>query len=183
MDHPADQVHILWGALVGGPDAGDWHRDITKDYVYNEVAVDYNAAVVGACAGLYTFFGDETMKSQENFPPPESSYKSAEELREFVLKAAVGQDSNRATQILIEFTNETLLPPRYLDEVKIRYYFNISEMLGHGLTIDDLTIEMQYDKMAANSQNQYEVKTDLVQYTDDGESGAHDFVRKAERRS
>ena len=168
MDHPADQVHILWGALVGGPGADDWHRDITKDYVYNEVAVDYNAGIVGACAGLYYFYGDETMKSQENFPPPESSYKTPEQLREFVLTAAVGQDTNRSTQILIAFTNETLLPPRYLNEVKIRYYFDISELIAEGQTINDVTVDMQYDKMAANSQNQYQVKTELVQYDDNG---------------
>ncbi len=169
MDHPADQVHILWGALVGGPDAGDWHRDITKDYVYNEVAVDYNAGIVGACAGLYYFYGTEDMKSQENFPPPESSYKTEEELREFVLTAAVGQDNDRCTQVLIAFTNETLLPPRYLNEVKIRYYFSIEELLKYGQTLDDINVEMQYDKMAANSQNKYEVKTELVQYTDKGD--------------
>ena len=169
MDHPENQVHVLWGALVGGPDAGDWHRDITKDYVYNEVAVDYNAAVVGACAGLYYFYGDETMKNQENFPPPESSYKTPEELREFILKAAVGDDGNRSTQILLEFTNETLLPPRYLNEVKVRYYFNISELIEGGQTLDDVNVEMQYDKMAANSQNEYQVKTELVQYNDKGD--------------
>lgn len=169
MDHPENQVHVLWGALVGGPDAGDWHRDITKDYVYNEVAVDYNAAIVGACAGLYYFYGDETMKNQENFPPPESSYKTPEELREFILKAAVGDDGNRSTQILLEFTNETLLPPRYLNEVKVRYYFNISELIEGGQTLDDINVEMQYDKMAANSQNEYQVKTELVQYNDKGD--------------
>ena len=169
MDHPENQVHVLWGALVGGPDAGDWHRDITKDYVYNEVAVDYNAAIVGACAGLYYFYGDETMKIQENFPPPESSYKTPEELREFILKAAVGDDGNRSTQILLEFTNETLLPPRYLNEVKVRYYFNISELIEGGQTLDDINVEMQYDKMAANSQNEYQVKTELVQYNDKGD--------------
>lgn len=50
MDEPADQTHVLWGALVGGPDEKDFHNDQTKDYIYNEVAVDYNAAFVGACA-------------------------------------------------------------------------------------------------------------------------------------
>ena len=169
MDHPADQVHILWGALVGGPDSKDWHRDITKDYVYNEVAVDYNAAVVGACAGLYYFFGDDTMKNDEDFPPAEASYKTPEELREFVVTAAVGDDNNRSTQILLVFTNETLLPPRYLNEVKVRYYFNISELLEAGQTKDDINVEMQYDKMSANSQSEYQVKTEIVQYTDDGD--------------
>lgn len=169
MDNPPDQVHVLWGALVGGPDAGDWHRDITKDYIYNEVAVDYNAAVVGACAGLYHFYGTDEMSSEENFPPPESSMKSAEEIREFILKAAVGQESNRQTQVLISFTNETLLPPRYLNEAKARYYFNIEEIFGHGQTVDDIKVDMQYDKMAAQSHNEYEVQTEIVQYNDKGD--------------
>ena len=39
MDEPADQTHVLWGALVGGPDEKDFHNDQTKDYIYNEVAV------------------------------------------------------------------------------------------------------------------------------------------------
>lgn len=169
MDNPPTQVHILWGALVGGPDAGDWHRDITKDYVYNEVAVDYNAAVVGACAGLYYFYGTDDMQSEENFPPPESSYKTAEEIREFVVKAAVGQESNRQTQVLISFTNETLLPPRYLQEANARYYFNIAELFEQGQTIEDVKVDMQYDKMAAQSHNEYNVETELVQYNDKGD--------------
>lgn len=169
MDHPADQVHVLWGALVGGPDAGDWHRDITKDYVYNEVAVDYNAAVVGACAGLYHFFGTDDMKNQENFPPSEASYKTPEEIQEFTLKAAVGQEDNMATQVLITFTNDTLLPPRYLNEVKIRYYFSIAELLAAGQTVDDLTIRPDYDKMASDTNKKYEVSYEVVQYNDKGD--------------
>lgn len=169
MDNPTDQVHVLWGALVGGPDAGDWHRDITKDYVYNEVAVDYNAAAVGACAGLYYFYGTEDMKNQENFPPPESSFKAPEDLLEFELKAAVGQEDNMATQILITFTNQTLLPPRYLNEVKIRYYFSIEELLENGHTIENVSIRPDYDKMASDSNKEHEVTYEVVQYTDAGD--------------
>ena len=43
--------HILWGALVGGPSSTDQPDDVTTDFVLNEVAVDYNAAFVGALAG------------------------------------------------------------------------------------------------------------------------------------
>jgi hypothetical protein len=59
----------LYGALVGGPDQGDNHVDVTSDYIYNEVTIDYNAALVGACAGLYRFFGDSSMSVTPNFPP------------------------------------------------------------------------------------------------------------------
>ena len=47
----------LIGALVGGPcnANGDYH-DNMADYVCNEVAIDYNAGLVGAAAGLYHFY-------------------------------------------------------------------------------------------------------------------------------
>ncbi len=46
----------LIGALVGGPcnANGDYH-DNMADYVCNEVAIDYNAGLVSAAAGLYYF--------------------------------------------------------------------------------------------------------------------------------
>jgi len=49
---------IHCGGIGGGPDLDDFHVDETTDYVYNEVAVDYNAAFVGACAGLYYYYGE-----------------------------------------------------------------------------------------------------------------------------
>lgn len=168
MDHPATQTHVLWGALVGGPDSKDWHRDITKDYVYNEVAVDYNAGFVGACAGLYYYFGTDDMKIQEDFPPKEADIKDPDELTEFTLKAAVGQEDNMASQILLELYAHTMLPPRYLDEIKVRYYFDISEMLEHGHTMDDLIVRIDYDAMKSNSDGKYEVTYEIVQYSDDG---------------
>ena len=73
MNIPSEHKHTLWGALAGGPDGNDYHEDITTDYSYNEVAIDYNAAFVGACAGLYDFFGrTEGHQPVSNFPPPES---------------------------------------------------------------------------------------------------------------
>ncbi len=46
--------HSLVGALVGGPlDANGTYTDSMADYVANEVALDYNAGLVGAAAGLY----------------------------------------------------------------------------------------------------------------------------------
>ena len=47
--------HVLVGALVGGPTSSDFstYNDSIKDAVSNEVALDYNAAFVGAAAALY----------------------------------------------------------------------------------------------------------------------------------
>ena len=46
--------HTLVGALVGGPsDSNFTYQDTIQDYKCNEVALDYNAGLVGAAAGLY----------------------------------------------------------------------------------------------------------------------------------
>ena len=128
MDEPADQTHVLWGALVGGPDEKDFHNDQTKDYIYNEVAVDYNAAFVGACAGLYQYYGKAMgNKPVENFPPSEASMKG--DIQEIYIDARVMQETDARSQIEISICNDTSLPPRYISTLSARYFFNINEML------------------------------------------------------
>ncbi|NLL05079.1 MAG: glycoside hydrolase [Clostridiaceae bacterium] len=141
MDDPVDQVHTLWGALVGGPDADDFHKDVTSDYIYNEVAIDYNAAFVGACAGLYTYYG-EGHKPLENFPPKE------ERPLEFFVEGKVSttQENNERSQITIRIHNESAYPPHYETRMKARYYFNINELLNAGQSIDDVEMEVYYDE-------------------------------------
>ena len=50
--------YLLVGALCGGPKdaSGSGYRDVRSDYQANEVAIDYNAGLVGAAAGLYHFY-------------------------------------------------------------------------------------------------------------------------------
>ncbi len=48
------QAHVLLGALVGGiKDSSGTYIDDSDDFYCNEVAIDYNAAFVGATAALY----------------------------------------------------------------------------------------------------------------------------------
>ncbi|MDX2055651.1 MAG: glycoside hydrolase family 9 protein [Polyangiaceae bacterium] len=50
---PNDSVgckHLLYGALVSGPSVGRAYADNVSDYVQNEVALDYNAGLVGLAA-------------------------------------------------------------------------------------------------------------------------------------
>ena len=56
--------YTLLGALVGGPsDEYDTYADNQADYNCNEVALDYNAGLVGAAAGLYLLH-----KGEEAYP-------------------------------------------------------------------------------------------------------------------
>lgn len=150
MDEPADQTHVLWGALVGGPDETDYHRDETKDYIYNEVAVDYNAAFTGACAGLYELYGrDMGNKPAENFPPSEESMKG--EINEFYIEGRVVQETDARSQVEVTVYNDTSIPPRYIDDIKCRYFFNINELAAAGQTVDDVIVEIYYDEENANT--------------------------------
>ncbi len=168
MDDPVDQTHVLWGALVGGPDAEDYHRDETKDYIYNEVAVDYNAGFVGACAGLYHYYGkDAGHEPMENFPPSEESMKG--EINEFYVEARVVQENEARSQVEVTVYNDTSIPPRYVDDMKCRYFFNISELLAAGQTIDDVIVEIYYDEENANTNGEsFATISEPVKWDDDG---------------
>lgn len=55
-DNQKEAKHLLLGALVGGPDQNDNYIDDVNQYQYTEVAIDYNAGLVGALAGLIDSF-------------------------------------------------------------------------------------------------------------------------------
>ncbi len=59
INSPADNVHVLYGALVGGPkEANDYaYVDDRTDYICNEVAMDYNAGFTGALARMVQEYG------------------------------------------------------------------------------------------------------------------------------
>lgn len=150
MDDPLDQTHVLWGALVGGPDEDDFHIDETKDFIYNEVAVDYNAAFTGACAGLYEYYGKKMgNKPVENFPPSEESIKG--EINEVYIQARVMQENDARSQIEISICNDTSIPPRYIDTLSAKYFFNVNELIDAGQSVDDVTVDIYYDQENADS--------------------------------
>ena len=51
FDSSAPNPHVLYGALVGGPDRHEHYVDKRSDYIHNEVACDYNAGFQSAVAG------------------------------------------------------------------------------------------------------------------------------------
>ncbi len=61
----AENGHTLVGALVGGPTSSDFstYNDSINDAKANEVALDYNAGLVGAAAGLYTTYKTGSLES------------------------------------------------------------------------------------------------------------------------
>jgi endoglucanase len=142
MSDPPNHRHTLWGGLVGGPDTSDYHDDATNDFVYNEVAVDYSAAFVGALAGHYYYYGSGQQ--------PNPNFSTAETpVNPFFVEALVNQDSNQSTQITLTLHSDTTQPPQFVTGLKVRYFFNISELLAIGQSINSVSVAIYYD------QNQY----------------------------
>ncbi|MFN8074448.1 MAG: glycoside hydrolase family 9 protein [Kineosporiaceae bacterium] len=139
MLDPPLHKHVLWGALVGGPDEKDEHNDVTTDYVYNEVAIDYNAAFVGALAGLWTYFGQSQTVTPWTPPlePAERAYYS---------RAKLEQENKARTQLTIEVNNRVTHPPALVDDLSARYYVDLTELVAAGQTVDDVVTEVYYDE-------------------------------------
>jgi hypothetical protein len=55
INNPVTNLHVLYGALVGGPDQSDGYADDRLDYVKNEVATDYNAGFTSVVASLAAY--------------------------------------------------------------------------------------------------------------------------------
>jgi hypothetical protein len=141
MDNPPEHKHVLWGALVGGPDGGDNHVDKTSDFVYNEVAVDFNAAMVGALSGYYTYLGGG--QPVADFPPLEA------EIDAYYVEGRVEQENTQRTHVTIIIHNESIHPPHFEDGLMVRYFFDISELLAVDQTIGDVSLEVYYDEQGA----------------------------------
>lgn len=128
---PREQRHVLWGALAGGFDNNDAHDDFTNNYILNEVTIDYNAAFVGACAGMYHFFGTDDMKVTPNFPPEDDGRGvSAEEGGTGYWIEACGIDGINAdgagvTKVSFKVMSGVTKPS---DKISVRYYFSSKEL-------------------------------------------------------
>lgn len=128
-EDPDEHRYVLYGALAGGPDGQDNHIDVTSDYIYNEVTIDYNAAFVGACAGLYEFFGTEDMKATSDFPPA-PAYSEGEGGGNGYWVEACGIDDLQTTGAGVTKVSFMVMTDatKALDNTTVRYYFNSSEM-------------------------------------------------------
>jgi endoglucanase len=143
QDDPPNDRHILWGGLVGGPDLKDQHQDITTDFVYNEVAVDYNAALVGSLAGLYQYYGSG--QTVTKFVPPLEP--NTDDYYAFGASTQVNSASN---QVTVTINNFGARPPHYQTDMSARYYFDISEIAKQGQDISAVTGQIYYDASAAS---------------------------------
>ena len=135
---PLNDKHILWGALVGGPSATDEPDDVTTDFVLNEVAVDYNAAFVGALAGLWWYYGQS--QPMTNFTPPAEPAQNP-----YYATATLNQNSDQGTQLTVTVNNMATQPPHFQSGLSARVYFDISSLHAEGQGISAISTPVYYD--------------------------------------
>src|SRR5215472_2794797 len=151
--NPATDNHIAWGALVGGPDATGKPDDVTTDFVLNEVAIDYDAALVGSLAGLETYYGSQVKQPMTNFTPPafpqgdctEYTETTAQCTTPYFATATLNQDSNQGTQLTVNVNNMADEPPHLQTGMSARIYFDIANLVKSGQTISAISTPVYYD--------------------------------------
>lgn len=94
--------------MVGGPGANGTYKDDQGDYYCNEVALDYNAGLVGAAAGLYLVHkNDKTVKlsyAKKNATNYSPKTASATELAAVGVKTYYGTNSGDGTEEEVKAT-------------------------------------------------------------------------------
>ncbi|URZ15509.1 glycoside hydrolase family 9 protein [Clostridium felsineum] len=131
------EKHLLYGALVGGPDGtSDDYSDDVNQYVNSEVAIDYNAGFVGALAGMSNYYGGEDLP--EAIPGIEANTP------QYYVEANVMKESNEECTIQAFMHNDSLLPPHYEKGLSFRYYVDLSELYKNGYTAADVAVRANY---------------------------------------
>lgn len=151
------QLYVLFGALAGGPDADDCHNDETKDWIYNEVTIDYNAACPGAAAGLYLAYKDQYKQAiTPNFPPVDDGGRAAKLGGEngegggtATWVEACGIDDINAekagvTKVSLMVKSSAAKAPA---DLKVRYYFDVSEVSD----FSKIESSILYDQVSAEA--------------------------------
>ncbi|MFX3651189.1 MAG: glycoside hydrolase family 9 protein [Paenibacillus sp.] len=144
-DIPANHRHILYGAMVGGPDASDGYTDDIGDYVSNEVATDYNAGFTGALAKMNLLFG-QNHQPLANFPAPEVKGD------EFFVEAAIKSSGSNYTEIRAQLNNRSAWPAKMGDQLSFKYFLDLSEVYAAGRTVSDVQVTTTYTEGATVSQ-------------------------------
>ena len=147
INDPVDNRHLLIGALVGGPGSGDSYVDDRTNYVANEVAVDYNAGFTSALARLYLDFGGNPIPESQ-FPPAETRDD------EIFVEIRDKSSNNRQTDLSAKLQNRSAWPARSSDQLKFRYWVDLTEEMADGYTVSDVTVSVFYNQGATVSQLQ-----------------------------
>ena len=177
---PANHRHTLYGALVGGPNSGGGYTDSINDFQSNEVACDYNAGFIGALARMVSVNGGSTVSG---FPPAETKDD------EFFVEASINSTGNTYTEIKALCNNRSGWPARVVENLRFRYFFDISEVTAAGYGVNDLKITTNHVEFDVNitgptqlSGNVYYVEIAFLDGTDIYPGGQSEYAGEVQFR-
>lgn len=130
---PVTSRHILYGALVGGPNAADAYTDDRGDYISNEVATDYNAGFTGVLAGL--------MKSSPTTITP-VAIPNETVGEEYLTTIKSNSNGSNYFEPAVKIHNHTAWPARKPIKLAFRYFIDITEGVSAGYTINDYSVNL-----------------------------------------
>lgn len=144
MNEPAAARHVLYGALVGGPNQNDDYPDSVSDYTTSEVACDYNAGFVGALARMYTLYGGQTLKDFGAVETPADD--------EIFVEAGVNVKGEDFIEIRAYVFNQSAWPARVAENITLRYFVDLTEVYNAGGSVDNLAVTTNYTEGASASE-------------------------------
>jgi len=139
LTYPTYHRHILYGALVGGPDQSGGYTDDVTNYTTNEVACDYNAGFVASLAKMYSIYGGSPLAG---FPgtEPRTHYEDDE----FFVEAKINSSGTNYTEIKALLNNRSAWPARLISDLRFRYFMDLTEVFAAGYTASNITIGTNY---------------------------------------
>jgi len=143
---PSQTRHVLQGAMVGGPDSSDNYQDVRSNYTENEVACDYDAALVGALAKMYSLYGGTPISG---FPRTSDFAKDQYPYTEYFANAKINSSGPVYTEWSVDLTNHSAWPARATDKLSYRYFFDLTEAFNAGYTINNITVTKNYSEVPA----------------------------------
>jgi endoglucanase len=129
---PTTSRHILYGALVGGPNASDGYADDRGDFIRNEVATDYNSGFSGALARI--------ISDGPAVTPPAIPRETPSE--EFLSTIKTNSTGTTYFEPSVRVNNRTAWPARIPAKLSFRYFINISEGVAKGYTISNYSVAL-----------------------------------------
>ncbi|MCQ2416537.1 MAG: glycoside hydrolase family 9 protein [Oscillospiraceae bacterium] len=140
-----EYAHTLYGALIGGPDSKGQYGDYkVSDYQYTEVAIDYNAGYTAALCALIDQYGGKPLA---DFPQAETP-----KWAEWEVAAVLNGSGASYTEIKAWAMNHTAWPTRVQKDVEYHYFFDVTELLDAGLTVDQIKVEGKSQQYSAGEQ-------------------------------
>jgi endoglucanase len=134
---PPNHRHVLYGAMVGGPNQSGSYTDAISDYTCNEVACDYNAGLVACLLRLGS-------PGSASFNPPAETRDD-----EFFVEARINAQGNNFTEIKALCNNRSGWPARLVQNLRFRYFVDLSEVFAAGYSTSDITLNTNYVEFPA----------------------------------